>query len=193
MLISCSFNVCTFTYQSVFVHPSFGEPKYVCFLSSRSPSIFVRLLPILLFLLLELPEMGLDGAGSLLNFNRAEWRIDGWDAPPVAGIGVWARQDTGYSHRGRGNSQGDIVCGNDEVQICAAFTISSQTGYFSDPKFQNLIWRLISNWSGDFKMTTTGKKNSLHLNKWAYLLFLYTPMLFLLRPSNCKVNAIALS
>lgn len=83
-------------------------------------SLSVHLIAVLLLLLLELPEMGLDGGGGLLNFDGAEWRNSGHGARPIAGIGVWARQDTGYSQRGRGNSHGDIVCSNDWVQTHGA-------------------------------------------------------------------------
>lgn len=50
--------------------------------------LYVHLIAILLFLLLELPEVGLDGAGGLLDFHRAERRNGGqWDsAVPIAGI-----------------------------------------------------------------------------------------------------------
>lgn len=95
------------------VHPSFGESTYVS--CSLSPSLFVHLLAVLVFLLLELPVMGLDGGGGLVSFNGAE-RRNRRGASPIAGIGVWARQDTWYSQRGSGNSHGDIVCSNDWVQ-----------------------------------------------------------------------------
>lgn len=71
------------------------------------------LIAILLLLLLELSEMGLNGSGGLLDLNRAQ-RRSGWhvrhSTGPVADVGVWAGQDTGYSQRGRGNSHGGIVC-----------------------------------------------------------------------------------
>lgn len=75
-------------------------------------ALSLHLLPILLLLLLELPEVGLDGAGCFLHFNGAErrnWR----GARPVAGVGVWAGQKTGDSRRGRGNSHAGKVCSND--------------------------------------------------------------------------------
>lgn len=75
-------------------------------------ALSLHLLPILLLLLLELPEVGLDGAGCFLHFNGAErrnWR----GARPVAGVGVWAGQKTGDSRRGRGNSRAGKVCSND--------------------------------------------------------------------------------
>lgn len=76
----------------------------------------VHLLAVLVFLLLELPEMGLDGGGSLVSLNRAERGHSGQSACPIAGIGVWTRQDTGDSQRGRGNSHVGILCSNDWVQ-----------------------------------------------------------------------------
>lgn len=48
----------------------------------------VHLLAVLVFLLLEFPEMVLDGRGGLLNFNRAERRNSRHCACPVTGIGV---------------------------------------------------------------------------------------------------------
>lgn len=79
------------------------------------PSLFVHLLAVLVFLLLELPKMGLDGCSSLLNFYWAERRNQSSSSStcPVAKIGVWAQQDTGDSQRGRSNSHGDKVCSND--------------------------------------------------------------------------------
>lgn len=51
-------------------------------------SLFARLLAVLLFLLLQLPEVALDGCSGFLYLNRAEWRLSGGTACPVAGIGV---------------------------------------------------------------------------------------------------------
>lgn len=70
----------------------------------------LHLLSVLLLLLLELPEVGLDGAGGLLHLNGAE-RRNGRGACPVAGVGFWAGQETGDSQRG--NSRGGNVCSND--------------------------------------------------------------------------------
>lgn len=125
--LSYRLNVCTFAYECTyaFVYVITQSSSILWWIhtcpppASRppSPSLFVHLLAVLVFLLLELPEVGLDGGGSLLDFNGAERRNGGHGhghgARPIAGIGVWARQDTGYSQRGRGNSHGDIVCSND--------------------------------------------------------------------------------
>lgn len=48
--------------------------------------LYVHLIAILLFLLLELPEVGLDGGGSLLRFHGAERRNGRDSAGPVAGV-----------------------------------------------------------------------------------------------------------
>lgn len=59
----------------------------LCIRVFLSPFLSLHLLPILLLLLLELPEVGLDGAGCFLHFNGAE-RRNGRGARPVAGVGV---------------------------------------------------------------------------------------------------------
>lgn len=59
----------------------------LCFRVCAPPcGLPLHLLSILLLLLLELPEVGLDGAGSLLHFNGAE-RRNGRGTCPVAGVG----------------------------------------------------------------------------------------------------------
>lgn len=56
-----------------------------------TPFFSALLIAILLLLLLELSEMGLNGGGGLLDLNRAQWR-SGWHVwhgtGPVADVGV---------------------------------------------------------------------------------------------------------
>lgn len=118
------------------------------------PSSFVRLLAVLLFLLLELPEMGLDGGGGLLDLNGAERGSGVRGACPIAGIGVWARQDTGYSQRGWGNSHVDIVCSNDWVQTHSLHISLSSSGLF--------FWSRL-NAVGFYSYSNQTRKNSLRL------------------------------
>lgn len=78
------------------VHPAFTEstdshPAFCCLLDLLHQSLhpfFVRLLSVLLFLLLKLPEMGLDGGSGLLNLDGAERRSNGRWTRPIAGVGV---------------------------------------------------------------------------------------------------------
>lgn len=59
-----------------------------CVLECVSPrGLFLRLLPVLMFLLLELPEVRLDGAGRFLHSSGAE-RRNRRGARTVAGVGV---------------------------------------------------------------------------------------------------------
>lgn len=106
-----------------------------CVLECVPPlGLFLYLFPILLLLLLELPEVGLDGAGCFLHFNGAE-RRNGRGAHPVAGAGVWAGQEAGDSQRSRGNSRTGKVCSNDwgSDTRCALKT-SFKVSFFSCPR-----------------------------------------------------------
>lgn len=161
-----------------------------------SPSLHFHLLAILLLLLLELPEVALDGGGGLLHFNRAEWRnrrnCAHAAAGPVAAVGVWAWQGTGHSQRGRSKGHGDIFCSNDWVQAHgvdisfhnerAIFLYKVWVG-FLDAWFD---WGEKKPYGNIMTMIYCGRKIAcITMNQRNYLLFLYTPMLFLLRPSNC--------
>jgi len=130
------------------------------------PSLSVHLLAVLVFFLLELPEVGLDGRGGLLNLNGAEWRDIRRGTRPIAGNGVWARQDTGDSHRGRGNSHGDKVCSNDWVQTHGLLISFYSAGYFSDFDCIQLERRSYSNQNieATFRCMKSQQKNSQHLN-----------------------------
>lgn len=105
-----------------------------------SPSLLFHLLAVLLFLLLELPEVALDGGGGLLHFNGAEGRnrrnCAHAAAGPIAAVGVWAWQGTGHSQRGRSKGHGDIVCSNDWVQAHGVDISFHMSGLFFCTKFE---------------------------------------------------------
>lgn len=83
------FNVCTLILcvYSLFVRTLVDPPASRCL----NPLFSDLLIAILLLLLLELSEMGLNGGGGLLDLNRAQ-RRSGWHVwhgtGPVADVGV---------------------------------------------------------------------------------------------------------
>lgn len=101
-------------------------------------SLSLHLLPVLLLLLLELSEVGLNGAGCFLHFNGAE-RRNRRGACPVAGVGVWAGQETGDSQRGWGNSRAGKGCSNNwGSNTCCTLKLPFKSTFFLSPLFWSI-------------------------------------------------------